>query len=81
MSLTTKSIVAAILLGVASPVGAQQVDAGYSYEGLGKVIAALCQKAAYGFRAEVDDVCPKIIKKLQPQIDAEKKSAEKKEDK
>jgi hypothetical protein len=53
----------------------------YSYEDLGKIINALCQKAAYGYRAEIDSACPQIGKRLEPQISAEKKAAEKKDDK
>ena len=73
-------IIAALFLGPAVA-QAQQVDGPYSYEDIGKIITALCQKGGYGFRAEIETTCPLILKRLQPQIDAEKKSAEKKDDK
>lgn len=56
-------------------------DGPYSYEDLSKIITALCQKASYGFRAEVEGACPQVLKRLEPQIAAEKKAVEKKDDK
>lgn len=77
-----KKIIFVLLLLIAVPARAD--DAPYSYEDLGKIITALCQKAGYGFRAEVETSCPSILKRLDPQIAAEKAAkvaAEKKEDK
>jgi hypothetical protein len=72
-----KYIAALALMFSAGPALADDIP--YSYEDLGKIITALCQKASYGFRAEIEGSCPLILKRLSPQIDAEK--AAKKEDK
>jgi hypothetical protein len=72
-----------VIISISTPVRAQPADVPYSYEDIGKIIAALCQKAAFGYRAEVETTCPLILKRLEPQITEEKKkaAAEKKEDK
>ena len=44
----------------------------YTYEEIGKTIDALCSRAAFGYRAEAEMVCPEIKKRLEPQIAAEK---------
>ena len=67
---------AILLLLIASPARAD--DGPYSYEDIGKIITALCQKAGYGFRAEVEGTCPFILKRLEPQIAAEKAAKEEK---
>lgn len=84
MSHITKFVAATISLSLlAGPASAQQADAPYSYEDISKIITALCQKAGYGFRAEVESTCPMILKKLEPQIASEKAAAkaENKDDK
>lgn len=98
MSLTTKLVVmvSALLLGSvahaqepAAPIAPSlpaSKEAPYTYREIHDVIEALCNGARYGYRAEIEDLCPKIFKRLQPQVDAEKKAAvplvpEKKEDK
>ena len=72
-----KVFAVAVLLALSSE--ARSEDGPYSYEDLGKIISALCQKAAFGYRAEMDAACPQIGKRLEPMIAAEK--AAKKEDK
>lgn len=60
---------------------AARADDAYSYEDIGKIITALCQKASFGFRAEMESTCPLILKRLEPQIAAEKHKAEPKDQK